>query len=290
LGCDPHVSIDLHIHSSASDGTLTPAEIVARARRLGLAAIAITDHDTLDGVHQILKDGVPQDIHFLTGVELSSAPPSHLPSRGSLHLLGYGFRSDDPDLMQQLQKLQAARRNRNPRIVAKLRELGIAISMNELEPPGSTRQTGRPHIADLLVKKGVVATFDEAFERYLGNGGPAYVDKYRIDSRDAIQLIRRAGGIAVLAHPALIQPLRPWPLEDLLAELKSHGLEGVEAYYPEHSEAQTQRYLMWARRHGLVVTGGTDFHGAIKPDIEMGCATGRFHVPFHVYEQLVARL
>jgi predicted metal-dependent phosphoesterase TrpH len=290
LGYNPHVSIDLHIHSTASDGTLTPEEIVARACRLGLEAIAITDHDTVTGVHQLLQKGIPQELRFLTGVEVSTAAPPEFPCRGSLHLLGYGFRPEDTALDRQLQKLQDARRNRNPLIIAKLQDLGINITMEELTSGDTLQQTGRPHIARLLRKKGVVATFDEAFERFIGNNAPAYVDKYRIEIRDAIELIRQAGGIPVLAHPALIHPIGNWQLADLLAELQSLGLLGLEAYYPEHSAAQTQQFLALAEQHSLLVTGGTDFHGAIKPDIEMGSADGGFQVPFDVYEQLVARL
>lgn len=290
MGYDPHVSIDLHIHSTASDGTLAPTEIITQARNLGLAAIAVTDHDTVDGVLQILQRGLPANIHFITGVELSAAPPDRYPCRGSLHLLGYGFQPDDLDLAHQLRKLQDARRNRNPQIIAKLQALGISITTAELETPDGNRQTGRPHIAQLLLAKGVVSSFDEAFDRFLGNDKPAYIDKYRIPSRQAIQLIRQAGGVPVLAHPALIQPTRPWSVEDLLIELKSYGLQGLEVYYPEHSREQTQQFHALARRHDLVVTGGTDFHGAIKPEIEMGRADGSFRVPFHVYEQLVALL
>ena len=290
MGYNPHPSIDLHLHSTASDGTLTPEEIIVRACRLGLAAVAITDHDTVDGVRQVLQNGIPQAISYLTGVEVSTAAPPGLPCRGSLHLLGYGFRPDDPALSRQLKKLQDARRNRNPRIIAKLQALGIDIQMEELPPDDNAQQTGRPHIARLLMEKGVVANFDDAFERFLGNDAPAYVDKYRIAIRDAIQLIRQAGGIPVLAHPALIHSIGNWPLTDLLAELQSAGLMGLEAYYPEHSAAQTQQFLALAKQYGLLVTGGTDFHGAIKPGIEMGSGDGSFHVPFDVYQQLVARL
>ena len=284
------MSIDLHIHSTASDGTLAPVDIVERARQLGLAAIAITDHDTVDGVQQILKNGPPRDIRFLTGVELSTAPPERFPCRGSLHLLGYGFRHDDDDLQQQLHKLQEARRNRNPRIIAKLQRLGIDITIDELETPGQKRQTGRPHIAELLLKKGVVHTFDEAFDRFLGNDKPAYVDKYRIPCHQAIRLIKQAGGVPVLAHPGLIRPTRPWQLTDLLAELQAGGLQGLEVYYPEHSPEQTREFTELARNHGLVLTGGTDYHGTIKAGIELGRADGNFAVPFHVYEQLVTLL
>lgn len=290
MGCEAHVSIDLHIHSTASDGTLTPAQIVARARKLGLAAIAITDHDTVDGVQQVLQNGFPGTIRFLTGVELSTAAPTAFPCQGSLHLLGYGFRHDDPDLAAQLRKLQEARRNRNPQIIARLQALGIDIGLDALSTPEDRRQTGRPQIAAHLMANGVVSSIDEAFERFLGNGRPAYVDKYRVDIGQAINLIRQAGGLPVLAHPALIVPTRPWRLEDLLQALKSHGLEGLEVYYPEHSETQTRQFHALARRLDLVVTGGTDFHGSIKPGIDMGSADGRLKVPFQVYEQLVARL
>ncbi len=284
------MSIDLHIHSTASDGTLTPREIVAHARKLGLAAIAITDHDTVDGVHQILRNGIPSDIQFLSGVELSTSPPPGFSCRGSLHLLGYGFRPDDPELARELQKLQDARRNRNPEIIAKLQALGIAITVDELDTPDGQRQTGRPHIAMLLVEKGIVTSFDEAFDRFLGNDGPAYVDKYRIDCRRAIHIIRQAGGIPVLAHPALIHPTRNWSLDSLIATLKSRGLQGLEVYYPEHSEAETRRFQALARHHDLLMTGGTDFHGALKPNVELGRAQGGFSVPFDLYAQLAARL
>ncbi len=290
MAYDPHVIIDLHIHSTASDGTLTPSEIIAHACKRGLAAIAITDHDTVDGVHEILTNGFPHDLNFLTGVELSTAPPSGYPCQGSLHLLGYGFQCDDQNLALHLKKLQDARRNRNPQIITKLQDLGIDISVDELDIPEGKRQTGRPHIASLLIEKGVVSTFDEAFDRFLGNDKPAYVDKYRIACTDAIRLIRNAGGIPVLAHPSLIHPTSRWSLEDLLVELKNQGLMGIEVFYPEHSEEQTREYLQLARKHDLAITGGTDFHGAIKPGVEMGTANGDFEVPFHIYEDLMALL
>jgi hypothetical protein len=282
------VNIDLHIHSTASDGTLTPAEIIARARQLGLAAIAITDHDTVAGATQALAAGLPSDLHFITGVEISTESPRRFPCRGSLHLLGYGFNPDDIHLMQALKRLQNARQDRNPRIIAKLNRLDIPISMAHLEAEAGNAQIGRPHIANWLVKHGVVPSFDEAFERYLGVGRPAYADKYRIDCEAAITLIRNAGGVPVLAHPALIAPRGSWPRESLILELKTCGLMGIEAYYPEHTPAQTQTYLQWAKRYGLAVTGGTDFHGAIKADIEMGRGSGDFQIPFRCYTQLAA--
>ena len=284
------MNIDLHIHSTASDGSLTPAEIIARARHCGLAAIAITDHDTLAGVTEVVSSGLASDLNFLSGVEISTASPKRFPSRGSLHLLGYGIDPDDEQLQNALARLQNARQERNPRIIAKLNHLGIGISMADLEAQAGDAQIGRPHIASWLVRNGIVADFDEAFERYLGTGRPAYADKYRIDCDAAIKLIRRAGGAPVLAHPGLITPEGNWCLEDLVARLKANGLMGVEAYYPEHTHAQTQNYLAWAQRFDLAATGGTDFHGAIKPDVEMGVAGGDFHVPYRCFTDLMARI
>ncbi len=284
------MNIDLHIHSTASDGSLTPAEIIAQARHCGLAAIAITDHDTLAGVTEVVSSSLTSDLKFLTGVEISTASPQRFPRRGSLHLLGYGINPDDDHLQNALARLQNARQDRNPRIIAKLNRLGLGISMADLETQVKDAQIGRPHIAAWLVKNGIVSNIDEAFERYLGAGRPAYADKYRIDCQSAIKLIRRAGGAPVLAHPGLIAPEGDWRLEDLVAQLKASGLMGIEAYYPEHTHAQTQTYLSWAQRFDLAATGGTDFHGDIKPDVAMGVAGGDFHVPYHCFTDLMARI
>lgn len=290
MGCSPNVKIDLHIHSSASDGSLTPAEIVSRAHQLDLAAIALTDHDTLAGVTAVMHTRLPPGLDFVAGVEISTAAPELFPCHGSLHLLGYGFDPDDPPLRRALKRLQDARKDRNPRIIAKLNHIGIGITLAELEAKAADTQIGRPHIADWLVTNGVVKDFDEAFERYLGTGRAAYVDKYRIGCRAAIHLIRNAGGVPVLAHPALIAPRTAWPLEDLVRTLKTYGLMGIEAYYPEHTPEQTRTFRTWADRFDLVATGGTDFHGAIKPDIEMGIAGGDFHVPYQCFSELAARI
>ncbi len=290
MGCSSNVNIDLHIHSTASDGSLTPAEIIARARRCGLAAIAITDHDTLAGVNAVMATGLPPDLQFLTGVEISTASVDVFPCRGSLHLLGYGVDTNDASLQDALKRLQTAREDRNPRIIAKLRRLGIGISMAELEAETVDSQIGRPHIAAWLVRNGFVDTIDEAFERYLGSGRPAYADKYRIGCDTAIQLIRNAGGAPVLAHPALIAPGGDWRLQDLVKRLQAIGLMGIEAYYPEHTPEQTRTYLDWADRFDLVATGGTDFHGTITPGVEMGVGGGRFRVPYQCLADLKARL
>jgi predicted metal-dependent phosphoesterase TrpH len=284
------VNIDLHIHSTASDGSLTPTEIIAKARQQRLAAIAITDHDTVAGVAAVMARALPSDLQFISGVEISTAAPASFPCQGSLHLLGYGVNPKDSHLQDALRRLQNARRDRTPRIIARLNQLGIGITLADLEAAAGDVQLGRPHIANYLINKGIVDNFDEAFEQYLGVGRPGYADKYRIGCEDAIQLIRNAGGVPVLAHPALIVPRGTWRLEALVAALKTAGLVGLEAYYPEHTVIQTQTFLSWVKQYALVATGGTDYHGHMRPGVDMGIAGGDFNVPYHCFTALKRRL
>jgi predicted metal-dependent phosphoesterase TrpH len=281
------VRIDLHIHSTASDGTLTPAEIVRLATALNLGAIAITDHDSVDGSREALAAGVPARLGFLTGVEISASPPSSYPRKGSFHILGYRIDVTDNALNRELTKLQDARKNRNPDILSKLIALGIPIRMEEVKAVAGGGQIGRPHIAKLLISKGAADTIEDAFDRYLGTGKAAYVDKYRIDCARAIKRIESAGGIAVLAHPGLLELESDRHLEDILTELKQMGLAGIEVYYPEHSERQTRRFMHLAQHFELLMTGGSDFHGAIHPPIQMGSGRGNLAVPYALYEKLV---
>ncbi|HHP7233498.1 MAG TPA: ribonuclease III [Desulfobacterales bacterium] len=289
MDCNRGLRIDLHIHSTASDGTLTPSEIVAAAKKQGLAAISITDHDTLAGSREALEIG-ERSFDFLTGVEISAAPPPGAPCSGSFHILGYGIDLDEPLLNQTLTLLQNARRNRNPAIIQRLVGLGFDISMDEVCGIAGNAQIGRPHIALAMLQKGFVGSIDEAFDRYLGHGQPAYVDKYRIPCAQALQIIRNAGGIPVLAHPFLLNIQDRHQMEQLIASLVSMGLIGIEVFYPEHPPEATAFYQELAERFGLLMTGGTDFHGNLNPEIRMGCANGDFSVPYELYRQLVGRL
>jgi hypothetical protein len=286
LASDSPAFIDLHIHSTASDGTLSPAEIIRTAQQLGLSAISITDHDTLAGIEEALNAGVPASLGFITGVEISTDPPTPFSLSGSMHLLGYGIRLDDTALNAELTKLQEARANRNPQIVHLLNQLGFALSYESLLA-SCDGQLSRPHIARQLVEKGYVASIDEAFDKFLGNGKPAYVEKYHLNWRRAIQVIRESGGLAVLAHPSLLDLPNDDALEELIVILKSAGLEGIEVYYPEHTLSQTDRFRALANRHRLKMTGGTDFHGAITPGIQMGVGKGDFFIPYSLYEDLI---
>jgi 3',5'-nucleoside bisphosphate phosphatase len=279
--------IDLHIHSTASDGTLSPLDIVALALRVPLGAIALTDHDSIAGAREILLSGIPPDLGFLTGVEISADPPPSYPGPGSIHILGYGIRLDDPELNRILEKLQNARRDRNPQIISHLNKLGIGIRLEEVEKEAGDGQPGRPHIARLMVRKGVVNTIDEAFDRYLGHGRPAYAEKFRIESSHAVELVNAAGGIPVLAHPGLLELETDEQLDDILQEMIAFGLKGVEVYFSEHSPEQTNRYAELARRYDLLMTGGTDFHGDIQPEVRLGVGRGNVLVPYALYERLI---
>jgi 3',5'-nucleoside bisphosphate phosphatase len=288
LDCN-QAGIDLHIHSTASDGTLSPVAILRLAEKLNLAAIAITDHDTLNGTRDLLEAAGSSPVRVLTGIEISTTPPASYGISGSFHILGYGFRLNDPVLSQTLETLQFARENRNPLIISRLNAMGMDITLEEVNQASGEAQIGRPHIAQLMVKKGFVQTFDEAFDAFLGFNKPAYVDKFRLDCQKAILMITEAGGMPVLAHPYLLKISDNSRMESLVATLKEMGLQGIEAYYPEHSAENVEFYSRIALSHDLAITGGTDFHGTIKPDIQMGCGKGDFFVPYSVYELLLKR-
>jgi predicted metal-dependent phosphoesterase TrpH len=283
------VKIDLHIHSTASDGTLSPSEILNMAQRLNLGAISITDHDTINGTKEALAIGIPPSLKFLTGVEISANPPSCFFCPGSFHILGYGINIDDAQLNHTLVRLQEARKNRNPRIIALLNRMGFDLTLNEIRKDCGECQLGRPHIAKQMVKKGFVQSVSEAFDSYLATGQPAYVDKYRVDCNKAIEVILNAGGLPVLAHPVLLN-IKDDDLEKLIIHLRAMGLKGIEAYYPEQPPDLIGRYTEIANRHGLLITGGTDFHGSIKPEIKMGSGRGNFSVPYELYEKLILSL
>ena len=280
------LGIDLHIHSTASDGSLTPAEIINRAQRLNLAAIAITDHDSIYGSKEALQAGIPPSLKFLTGIEISAAHPTFFPGSGSFHILGYCIRLDNQALNQALNRLRDARKNRNPKIIKRLNELGLKISLEDVNPTIAHGQLGRPHIAQVMIKKGFVKSMDEAFDKFLGAGKPAYVDKNRIGCEETIQMIRDAGGVPVLAHPALLNINDDFQLEELIQNLIKIGMRGIEVYYPEHSPEQMQRYRELANKYNLLITGGTDFHGSITPKIEMGTGKGTLFIPYKLYEEL----
>lgn len=282
--------IDLHIHSTASDGTCTPSEIVAMAVQLGLKAISITDHDTLAGNRNVLADVIPTQLNFLTGLEISTQAPEGFAIQGSLHILGYGIDPDNEPLEHALSELQLARDQRNPQIIQRLNQLGIPITHEQVMAHAGQGSAGRPHIAQAMIELGVVNNVNEAFDRFLSKGQPAYVDKYRIDIQRALDLIHAAGGASVLAHPYLIPGEQSQTVPTLVHCLKAMGLMGIEVYYPHHSSQDVRLYLEMADQFDLAITGGTDFHGDLLPDIELGRGNGDLYIPMSVYKTLTSKI
>jgi hypothetical protein len=259
---------------------------MALAMKIGLGAIALTDHDSVEGSKEILRYGITESFGFLTGVEISAQPPPSFALSGSFHILGYGVWVEDPVLNTVLETQQSARRNRNPQIIKQLNGLGIAISYDEVIAASGKAQIGRPHIGSLMLQKGIVQSMDEAFDLYLGRGKPAYVEKPVIPVQTALDVIRSSGGISVLAHPGLLEIKNSRNFEELISELVSLGLNGIEVFYPNHTHSQMNYFKMMAEKFNLLITGGTDFHGAISPDVSLGVGRGDFSVPYEIYEKL----
>jgi predicted metal-dependent phosphoesterase TrpH len=266
--------IDLHIHSTYSDGELTPVELVDLAESQGLSAIAITDHDTAGGIDEAIQRGIEKGIEVITGIEISSWHGDT-----SMHMLGYRFRHDDEQFNSRLHLLQHGRETRNARIIENLNNLGIRVELGELLRYSEYGQTGRPHIARLLVDKGVTKTVDLAFKYYLGRGAAAYAERFRFSAHDAIAMIREAGGIAVLAHPSSLDPsLRSIP--SLLKDLHKIGLDGVEVYYPSHSPKAVKALFKMAEDLGLLMTGGSDFHGPERSGYNFNMWVQKTNIPY----------
>ncbi len=264
---------DLHLHSTASDGSLAPSALVTRARELGIPAIGITDHDSVSGVAEALSAASGTDILIVPGVELSTA----LGDR-SMHILGYHVDHTDATLLALLDDLRAIRLERAERIVYALARDGIHISLDDVLSAADGGAVGRAHVAQVLVAGGHAPSIPEAFRALLGRTAPYYVPKPVGEPADAVAWIADAGGVAVLAHPALSG------VDDLIPELVSAGLEGIEAYHAAHREPERARYARLAAELGLITTGGSDFHGSDREGREMGSAD----VPGHVVADLAA--
>jgi len=273
--------VDLHIHTTASDGIMSPSEVVRYAKSKGLQAIAITDHDTIDGVSEGLKEGEKIGLEVIPAIEISVQY-----DHGSMHLLGYFIDIHHPLLNEKLKELQKARAERNPKMIEKLNQLGIPITYEEVLRASGSGQVGRPHFAQVLVEKRYVGSFQEAFERYLKKGAPAYVDKFRFTSQEAIKFITEANGVTVLGHPNTLGLNGPIELEQLIMNLIREGLKGIEVYYPEHSPSETVQYKSIAERYGLVITGGTDYHGIEKNGIDLGIGRGDMRLSYSMVESL----
>lgn len=271
--------VDLHTHTTASDGSMRPAALVRYAAEKGLAAIAITDHDTLAGVGEAEAEGFKLGIEVIAGVEIG------VDFNPEMHVLGFFIKGDYKKMEPVLEELKEKRNARNPKIVAKLRELGFDITMDEVTEIAGGKIVGRPHIAEVMVRHGYVADLREAFDKYLARGKPAYFKKDKLTPNEGIKAILEAGGVPVLAHPVHLG--LGWDeLDKLLAELVGAGLKGAEAIYVDNTEEQTGKLIELCAKHKLIATGGSDFHGKYKTDIDIGTGKGNLRIPYEIVNEL----
>ena len=260
------MGFDMHVHTTASDGKSTPEEVIRLAIKSGLDGLAITDHDTVDGIAPALQYISQAGLEFelIPGIEFNTEAGST-----DVHILGYYLDYTNTSLLLRLQELKQSRDGRALKIVAKLKSLGLPIEYERVKMLARGNVLGRPHIADAMIEKGYVRTRDEAFDKYLDNDRPAYIPRYKFMPDEAIELVHECGGLSVLAHPGLIGD------PDLVNKIIAMGIDGLEVYYPQHSEQQTSYYQALAKEKGLLVTGGSDFHGHQEDMDKLGVATIR---------------
>jgi predicted metal-dependent phosphoesterase TrpH len=278
------VMIDLHAHTTYSDGTLTPRELVVLAHSIGLRAVAVTDHDSIDGLDEALAAGAELSVRVVPGVEINL---EH--DRLTVDLLGY-FPAGPPgaEVRSTLAELRGYRNERNTRILERLRALGYPIESDELAAIAGSGAVGRPHIGEAMRRRGYVGSITEAFERFLRRGAPAWVDRRRLSLPAAVRLVRGADGLAVVAHPGIVRTDTAG-LAHLVGDAARCGVSGLECFYPAHDERMVARCLRLAAVNGLVPTGGSDFHGETKPDVRLGCANDGRPVPDAVLAGLETR-
>ena len=275
--------IDLHMHTTHSDGSYTPRDLIRYAKKKGLDCISVTDHDTMSSFEECSDEAKKQGIELVPGIEISAQFEP-----GTLHILGYFLDRNHPGLRTTLEEIQKARRERNPEIVKKLNELGIPVTYEEVQAESGGKQIGRPHFAKVLLKKGAVSSLEEAFDRFLGKGKPAYFDKRRLGSAESIRSIRAAGGVAVIAHPKQMK-LDEEDLAKELERLVDEGLGGLEVYNSCQNREEAALYKRLAKRFNLFVTGGSDFHGANKPDVDLGWLGDGVTLGYEVIEAMRER-
>lgn len=275
--------IDLHMHSTFSDGSLTPEELAGEIAATGLTAAALTDHDSTAGIARFVSACANRGVRGIGGVEISVEV-----KKGGLHMLGYFIDPEEPRLQSILGKIRDGRVERNREILEKLNSLGMELTWEEVTAFAGEDIVSRPHFARAMVERKYVTSTEEAFDKYLGKGKPGYVDRLRLGPADGIAAIRGAGGVAVLAHPFTLD-LSNQELAKFVEELKGYGLAGIEVFYSEHTSQQQQLYLNLCRRMDLAPAGGSDFHGLINPSIRIGRGFGGLSVPDELVAGLEAR-
>lgn len=275
-----HGMIDLHVHSTSSDGSFTPAELVKKAQEKGLAAFALTDHDTVDGIGEAVAAAVNTGIQVIPGIEFSTGYKGR-----DIHILGLGIQYKNAKFQEELKKFRDSRKIRNQKMIQKLREHQVEISEEIMKERFPESVCTRAHLAKFLEEEGYVSSKQEAFERYLGERACCYVPREKADPARAIALIHESGGIAGLAHP-LLYGFSKENLEELVRELWEEGLDAIEAIYSCNRPSETERMLKLAQKYNLKVTGGSDFHGTLKPGLEMGNGYGDLKIPYSILEHL----
>lgn len=273
--------VDLHVHSNFSDGTLTPSELVEYAAAKGLRAFALTDHDTVAGLPEALA-AAGKRIEVVSGIEFSTEYQGK-----DIHIVGLDFDPADPFFAGQLTRFQDSRSLRNEKMIARMRADGVDISARQLREAYGEPVLTRAHFARYLMEQGYVARMEDAFLKFIGEGCKYYVPREKVTPVQAVRLIRRAGGIPVLAHP-LLYHLTEAQMEELLTALKKAGLIGIEVLYSTHSKMEEQLVRALAKRHGLLPSGGSDFHGNNKPSIDLGSGRGNLRIPYAVLKNLRA--
>lgn len=281
--------IDLHTHSTTSDGTYTPTELVNYAFKKGLSAIALTDHDTVDGIKEAQNAAkkLQEEGHSFTlipGVEISAGFMSR-----DIHILGLYIDPENEKLRKTLAKAVAERDERNEKMAANLRAIGFEIYVEEMKADDPNSIITRAHFAKMMVKKGYCSTINDVFKKYLDNDKPCYVKREYISPEDTIALIRQAGGVPVLAHPLLYHLSQP-EIEALVKRLKGAGLEGIEAIYSNNISNEEAYVRSLAHHFDLAITGGSDFHGSVKPDIDLGVGRGNLKIPEELLIELKKRV
>ncbi len=280
----PELRIDLHTHTTASDGSFAPKDLAKAAKEAGLSAIAVCDHDTTAGVRETQMAGQELGLEVVPGVEISA-----LYAGGTMHILGYYCDMENPGFQADLQCILDGRNNRNPRIIARLNELGMEISLEDVEREAGGGVLGRPHFARAMMKKGYIKTVQEAFDEYLASNGKAFVPKEVYPPQKCVEAIVAAGGTAVLAHPKQLRRKSQAEIEAVVDELMQYGLQGVEAIHGDCEPETAEVYDAMARKRGLLVTGGSDFHGISKPDIHLGRGRFDYKIPYAYLEALKER-
>lgn len=277
--------IDLHTHTTASDGSCSPTELVHLAKQTPLEALAVTDHDTLAGLPEAQEAAQGLDLELIPGLELACQTQV-----GTMHMLGYFIDRTNPDLQTLLADLVASRRRRNPQIVARLNELGYQMTMEEVRARASSTIVSRLHMALLMVEKDYVRSVEEAFAHFLGTDGTAYVKRDEPTPARAIETIHAAGGLAVLAHPVHLQATNERELNRRIEDLADVGLDGLEVWYPEHNTGLTAQLWRICNRLDLAAVGGSDFHGSGKSHIKLGLGRGALNIPVQILDLLKDRL